>query len=117
MSRAAILALGLTAALLPAAAIAHHGWSSYDESKPITLTGPLQSVSWSNPHGSAEMRWGDRQWHVVLAPVSRMEARGLAAGMIDKAQRVTLTGYARRDGTPEMRIERIAVAGKTIELR
>lgn len=102
---------------LPAAALAHHGWSSYDESKPLTLTGALQSVSWSNPHGSATMRWQGKQWHVVLAPVSRMEARGLTAAMIDKGQSVTLVGYARKDGTAEMRIERVKVGDTTVELR
>ena len=44
------------------------------------------------------------------------EARGLSEAMLS-GKPVTLTGYARRDGTPEMRIERIAAAGKTIELR
>lgn len=116
MSRTSLFAAALVLAL-PGAALAHHGWSSYDESKPLTLTGTLQSVSWGNPHGSASMRWQGKQWHVVLAPVSRMEARGLSAAMIDKGQTVTLTGYARKDGTAEMRIERIKVGDKTVELR
>jgi hypothetical protein len=117
MSRTIWLAATLAAVGLPAAALAHHGWSSYDESKPIVLTGTLQQLSWANPHGSASMTWKGRQWAVVLAPVSRMEARGLAAAMIDKGQTVTITGYARRDGTAEMRLERIRVGEKTIELR
>lgn len=107
---------GLIAAL-PAAALAHHGWSSYDESKPLTVTGPLKDVAWANPHGTARMDWRNREWTVILAPVSRMTARGLAKADIDKGQNVTVTGYARRDGTAEMRLERIKVGGKTIELR
>lgn len=116
MSRTTLFAAAL-AVTIPAAALAHHGWSSYDEAKPLTVTGTLQKVAWSNPHGSAEMRWQGKQWHVVLAPVARMEARGLTAAMIDKGQRVTLVGYARKDGTAEMRIERVKAGGKTIELR
>ncbi len=104
-------------ALAPAAAQAHHGWSSYQESEPVTISGPLRDVVWGNPHGSAKMTWQDTEWDVVLAPVSRMNARGLEEQDINRGQRVTLTGYARRDGTPEMRIERIVVGGKTIELR
>ncbi|RZA12549.1 MAG: hypothetical protein EOP02_30065, partial [Proteobacteria bacterium] len=70
--------LAAAAALaIPAAAFAHHGWSSYDEDKPVSLTGPLSSVSWGNPHGSAKVNWRDKSWDVVLAPVSRMTARGL----------------------------------------
>jgi hypothetical protein len=116
MSRTTFFAAALMVAL-PSAALAHHGWSSYDESKPLTLTGALQNVSWSNPHGSATMRWQGKQWNVVLAPVSRMEARGLTSAMIDKGQTVTLVGYARKDGTAEMRIERVKVDDKTVELR
>lgn len=116
MTRITLFAAAL-AVTIPAAALAHHGWSSYDETRPLTVTGPLQNVAWSNPHGSATTRWQGKQWHVVLAPVARMEARGLTAAMINNGQKVTLVGYARKDGTAEMRIERITAGGKTVELR
>ena len=32
------------------AASAHHGWSSFDETKPIYLEGVVKSVAWQNPH-------------------------------------------------------------------
>ena len=115
--RIASFAAAALIAAIPAVAYAHHGWSSYDESKPITLTGPLQQVSWSNPHATARIAWQGKPWDVVLAPVSRMEARGLTAGEIDKGQRVTITGYARKDGTAEMRLERLKVGDKTVEFR
>ena len=113
---AGIGAAGLLLAV-PAAAWAHHGWSSYDETDPITLTGNLTDVVWGNPHGMAKMVWQGREWDVVLAPVSRMTARGLEQEEIVDGQQLTLTGYARRDGTPEMRIERISIGDKTVELR
>ena len=31
-------------------ASAHHGWSSFDETKPIYLEGVVKSVQWQNPH-------------------------------------------------------------------
>ncbi|HTG39594.1 DUF6152 family protein [Sphingomonas sp.] len=111
------LAVAAAIAAVPAIAVAHHGWSSYDETKPITVTGPLQSVVWGNPHGTAKMNYRDKVWDVVLAPTSRMTARGLDAASIDKGQRVILTGYARRDGAAEMRVERITVGETTVELR
>ena len=112
-----ILCAAALVATLPVAAAAHHGWSSYDESKPITLNGSLRDLSWGNPHGSARIRWQGKPWDVVLAPVSRMESRGLARAMVSRGQRVTITGYARRDGTRELRLERIRVGDRTIELR
>jgi len=54
----------------------------------------------------------------ILAPVSRMEARGLSEQMVGpKQQQIVLEGYPRRDGAHEMRIERITAGGKTVELR
>ena len=37
-------------ALFGHAPFAHHGWSSFDETKPIYLEGIVKSVKWQNPH-------------------------------------------------------------------
>lgn len=109
-----------TAAILlaiPTAAIAHHGWSSYDNRRVITHEAALTDLSWGNPHGTARVRFRDATWNVVLAPVARMGARGLTREMLGPRRVVTLVGYPRRDGTREMRIERVIVGGRAIELR
>ena len=112
-----LIAAAALAIALPATSYAHHGWSSYDASKVLTITGKFTSVSWANPHGMATMNWQGKQWRVVLAPTARMEARGLTAAMIAPGKQVKLVGYPRRDGTAEMRIERITAGSKTVELR
>jgi hypothetical protein len=33
-----------------ARAFAHHGWSSFDETKPLYFEGKIKSVKWQNPH-------------------------------------------------------------------
>ena len=111
------IVLAAAAIALSAPALAHHGWSSYDESKPLTLTGSFTQVQWANPHGMAKMQWQGKVWDVVLAPISRMQARGLSESEIAPGRRITITGYPKRDGSPEMRIERIRVGDKTVELR
>lgn len=105
------------ALLTPASVLAHHGWSSYDAEKTIKVTAPLTAVSWGNPHGGAKISYQGKEWNVVLAPVARMESRGLTPAMLAPGKPVTLEGYPRSDGTPEMRIERITAQGKTVELR
>lgn len=105
------------AIIAPSAALAHHGWSSYDAEKVIKITAPLTSVTWGNPHGAAKVRYQGKIWDVVLAPTARMEARGLTQQMISTGKPVTLEGYPRKDGTPEMRIERVTVNGAVVELR
>jgi hypothetical protein len=104
-------------AIAPVAGLGHHGWSSYDQTRPLTVNGTFKSVAWANPHGTARIQWQGKEWAVILAPIGRMEARGLSEAMIAPGKRVTLTGYARSDGTPEMRIERIKAGEKTVELR
>jgi hypothetical protein len=114
LARCAIIA-GL--AIAPIGAVAHHGWSSYDQTRPLTVNGTFRTVSWTNPHGTARISWQGKEWGVILAPIGRMEARGLTEAMIAPGRRVTLTGYARSDGTPEMRIERVRAGKKMVELR
>lgn len=103
--------------VLPSAALAHHGWSSYDADKTIKITAPLTNVTWGNPHGAAKVRYQGKVWDVVLAPTARMEARGLTQPMLTTGKPVTLEGYPRKDGAPEMRIERVTVNGVVVELR
>ena len=40
----------LAAAAAPLAAAAHHGWSSFDQDRPVYLEGRIKSVRWANPH-------------------------------------------------------------------
>jgi hypothetical protein len=109
--------LVVIAALIPAAALAHHGWSTYDPDKPVSVTGKLSDVTWSNPHAGAKIGYQRRTWNVVLAPVTRMEARGLTSAMLTSGKPVTLEGQVRKDGVPEMKIDRLTLDGKAYELR
>lgn len=115
MLKRAILAAAILT--LPAAALSHHGWSSYDEKRVIKHRASLTDVKWTHPHGTAKVRYNRATWVVILAPVSRMEARGLSRAMVAPNRQVTLEGYPRRDGTREMRIERVTVGNRTVELR
>lgn len=112
---AAAASLALAAA--PGGALAHHGWSSYDATVLVRVTAPLTDLAWGNPHGTAKVVHQGKTWDVILAPVSRMEARGLTEDMLAPGKTVTLEGYARKDGAAELRLERIIAQGKTVELR
>jgi hypothetical protein len=109
------IALAFSLAALPAAA--HHGWSEYDASKPLTVTGNIVESGYEHPHGHVRLDTPGKTWLVVLAPPSRMQARGLPSADLKKGDTVTVVGYANREKPAEMRAERITVAGKTVELR
>lgn len=102
-------------AALPAAA--HHGWGSYDADKVMRFDAALVEVHYRNPHAEVTVEHQGQRWNVVLAPVSRMTARGLADGALVAGKTITIEGYPRSDGTRELRAERVVVDGKTIELR
>jgi hypothetical protein len=53
MQRRHLLAAGLVLAV--PAARAHHGWSSFDQARPIYLEGKAAKVVWRNPHAELEL--------------------------------------------------------------
>ena len=109
------LVAGVGAAVLPAAA--HHGWSGYDSTKEMTLTGTIAEAGYEHPHGFVKLRAGNKVWIVVLAPPPRMDNRGLPREALRPGATATVVGYPSRTVPDEMRAERITVAGKTTELR
>lgn len=110
-----LAALALAAAALPA--FAHHGWSEYDQNRPLTLTGTIIETGYEHPHGHVRLETPGKTWLVVLAPPSRMQNRGLAPEAIARGQTVTVVAYANRSKPEEARAERITAGGKTVELR
>ncbi len=109
--------LALVVALAPASLMAHHGWSSYHEDKPLTVDGVITASSYGNPHGTAKLQADGKTWDVVLAPTSRMQARGLTETMLAKGTKAKVLGYQHKQHANEMRAERVTIDGKTIELR
>ena len=101
----------------PALAMAHHGWSEYDSTRTLKLTGKILESGYEHPHGFVRLETPGKTWMVVLAPPSRMENRGLAKELLNPGGTATVEGYQNRGKPEEMRAERITVAGKTVELR
>jgi len=109
---------GLSALAVPAAALAHHGWSSYDAGTVLTIEAPILTAKYQNPHGEIEVTdKAGKRWQIILAPPSRMEARGLPREQLVAGTVATVVGYPSRVQPAEIRAERIIIAGKTVELR
>jgi hypothetical protein len=53
MHRRLILAAAPALVLPPA--LAHHGWSSFDQARPLYLEGRAASVQWRNPHAELDL--------------------------------------------------------------
>ncbi len=116
--RATVLSL-VALTILATTTFAHHGWSEYDEKTPLTVAGAITESSYTNPHGTIKLRAtdGGKVWDVVLAPVARMETRGLTQAMLKPGTVVSVLGYQHRKTATEMRAENITVNKKKVELR
>jgi hypothetical protein len=112
MKRLALLAL-----LFLPPALAHHGWSEYDNSQPLQLTGTIEQSGYEHPHGFVRLKINKRTWTVVLAPPTRMQNRGLNKEMLAPGNRASVYGYPNRNKAEELRAERITIGDKTTELR
>ena len=131
------LVLALVVGAIPAPALAHHGWSGYDSSTLLTLTGTIVDVQYGNPHvmvtlavaPEPEEEAHEDEAHkeaeiedppsvtVVMAPPFRSESRGLSRDMLVPGAAVTFEGYLQRDNALELRAERIIIGDLTVELR
>ena len=112
-----VVIFGLVAGCTSLPLLGHHGWSEYDSSQTLTLTGTIREAGYEHPHGHIVLVTPGKTWNAVLAPPSRMESRGLSATALKAGATATVVGYANRSKPEEMRAERITIDGKTVELR
>jgi hypothetical protein len=110
-------ALIIVIVFMAGAASAHHGWGSYDASKAFTISAPVETLSWADPHVHIMLNYEGATWEATLAPLFRMQSRGLTKDMLKPGTPVVVVGYPSTRNEHEMRAERITVAGKTVELR
>jgi len=127
------LATALAAAVLlaasPVPALAHHGWSGYDSSTLLALTGTIVDVQYGNPHVLVSLEVPSEPEEdgtiedpptvltIVMAPPSRSESRGLPKEMLAPGVVATFEGYLHQTEVMELRAERIGIGDLTVELR
>ena len=95
----------------------HHGWANYNQDVTLDYEGIIQEAVYENPHATAKVKHKDKTWLVILAPVTRMQSRGVNADMLRKGARIQVVGYQHKEIKDEMRAERIFISGTKYELR
>jgi hypothetical protein len=114
---AAVAALPAAAAL-PSLAWAHHGWAGQDNQHLTVLEGRIEAVRYRNPHSEIDLTSGGRKWQVTLAPLSRMEARGVTEAALKPGSTVKIEGHRNLDQSRyEVKANSITIGGKTTSLR
>ena len=90
-------ALGLTAASLPVSA--HHSFAAeFDSQRPLTVTGTVQRLEWTNPHARLVVAATDEkgnkvQWDFELGPPNGLMRRGWNRNSLKQGHKVTVQGF------------------------
>jgi hypothetical protein len=115
-SRKLAAVIGGLALALPAAALAHHGWTSYGENN-SEVSGVVEDANLGGPHGLLKVRNAQGVWDVMLSPPFGIERAGLTLADIPKGTRVTARGHRHTDPKRlEIKTERLVVGAKTFNL-
>jgi hypothetical protein len=84
---------------------AHHSFAAeYDAQRPVTLTGTVTKVEWTNPHVRFSMTVRDATgtlttWELTMGAVNGLLRRGWTTTMLSASDVVTVKGYRARDGS------------------
>jgi Family of unknown function (DUF6152) len=100
--------------LLPAAALllcvatapeAHHSFAAqYDNNKPLTMTGALTKLEWTNPHVYIFIDVTDPRtnkvtnWAFEMGPPHMLQKSGWKRNALKTGELLTIDGWAARDG-------------------
>ena len=117
----AILALCAVIVLRSAPARAHHSFAAeFDASKPITLTGIVMQIDWTNPHVWFYMNVkGDDgrnvRWACEMGAPHQLQGRGWLRESMKIGDVVPVNGALARDGSKRANARTVTTAdGKTL---
>jgi hypothetical protein len=87
------------------AAIAHHSFAMFDQSKQVTLNGTVTAFEWTNPHAYIEIDVPDekgavKHWSVELGSPSILMQSGWKYRDLKHGDKVTLKISPLKDGRP-----------------
>ena len=97
--------VGVTWLLAAVPAAPHHSFAAeFDITRPITLTGTVTRIEWTNPHAWLFVDSNDddgnvQSWAIELLGINSLLRRGWTRDRVKAGDAVNVEGFGARDGT------------------
>lgn len=98
---------------------AHHSYvTKYNPKKPVTISGVIASVSYTNPHIFFSVQTSGGTWRVETESILKARAKGLTRARLKEGRKVRVSGWRSRSGGGALGMRSISfIGGKTITIR
>ena len=95
--------IAIAVLLTASAALAHHSFAMFDQSKTVTLEGTVKDFRWTNPHVFIEMLvkndgGAEEQWSIEMTSPEHLARAGWRPSTLKPGDALTLSIHPMRDG-------------------
>jgi DNA/RNA endonuclease YhcR with UshA esterase domain len=112
---ALVLAVVLTAATFTAPVAAHHAFATeFDANKPVTITGYVTRVQWTNPHTWVYLNVPDEDgqledWGFEMGSPTSLYANGWNRDSLELGEEIEVEGSLARDGSNRVNARNVTI--------
>jgi hypothetical protein len=93
-------------------------WTSFDLTKPRTLTGVIKELSWNRDElATAKIEAEGRVWDVALGPPVRLDSRGVDEVDVQPGKTIVFEAVPSRQNPNDLRIQTVTEGKNVIDVR
>jgi hypothetical protein len=96
--------------------LAHHSFAAeYDSNKPVSLTGAVTKVEWTNPHvrfyiDVKDASGATNNWEFELGSPNGLMRKGWTRNSLKEGDKISVDGYLAKDGAHLANARTVALA-------
>jgi Family of unknown function (DUF6152) len=94
----------------------HHSFAAeFDINRPVTLTGPVTRIEWTNPHAwvfidAKDANGNVQNWAVELVGINDLLRRGWPRGRVKEGDVINVDGFGAKNGTNTANAKSVTLA-------